>query len=973
MPLRVLTCWIVVTICIHTPGFSQTCSNWLGLTSFPSNVTVGDLDVPGHLITVEAMINSSVNTTSQGRDIVSKHESPADVNYLLRPDYASITTSNGFYQTPTICPVTIGKTYHVAMTYDGATLKFYRNGFLMSQIAATGDLYQNDFITAIGEYSQEVLNSQFEGYINEVRIWNVVRTQAQLQQYMNVSLPSPSAQTGLLAYYTFDDLTNKQGNPAWNGALNGSGIAINQINPNCSFVADSCGILACSFVTDFSYATDACTPLMVSLSPGASVAGTVYSWTISDGATYMNQANPTHTFAQPGTYQITLLTTLPSGCSASVTKSIIVGTTPADIIITPNTSICPGKTVPLQTLPLLDFCWSPVTGLDNPQSPTPNASPQATTTYYLTAITTGPNLVANGNFDMGDVDFTSAYQYASVNTTEGQYFVGPNPAAWNLATNPCGDHTTGSGNMLMINGSPQAGLTAWATQPIAVTPNTNYAFSLWITSIDNDPPQAIMQFYIDGIPLGNSAPASSTACSWNMFYATWNSGNNTSATISLIDQVSSRAGNDFALDDISFALVSVQADSVIVNVDTPHVSASPADTSICPGMPVLLQASGSASYTWSPATGLSSTAVANPTLLLAPSATGTIATYTVTGTSAIGCTADTSITITQYPSLITISPDTLVCRGDAVQLHAGGGGTYQWSPAALLNDPASPDPTTLADSSVRFILMLTDINQCVEQDSVNVRVKPVPVFDAPPGQNDCSGYSVGLKSSNPPGYVYSWSPATGLNDPSTPYPIASPTSNITYTLMISDSLCPRYDSSFAVAITVIPSPVVTVTATNIDCAIHTSQLKAAGATTYSWTPTGGLSDPYSPTPVATIDTTTTFIVKGTDDNGCYTLDSVVVKVTSTGANTFVVPNAFSPNGDGKNDCFGVSRWGDVQLEEFMIFDRWGARVFDTRNPNDCWDGTFRGKPQPPGAYPYIIKAHTFCGEITRQGLVMLIR
>jgi CHU_C Type IX secretion signal domain len=53
--------------------------------------------------------------------------------------------------------------------------------------------------------------------------------------------------------------------------------------------------------------------------------------------------------------------------------------------------------------------------------------------------------------------------------------------------------------------------------------------------------------------------------------------------------------------------------------------------------------------------------------------------------------------------------------------------------------------------------------------------------------------------------------------------------------------------------------------------------------------------------------------------------------------------------------------------------RWGARVFEARNPNDCWDGTFKGKSQPVGAYPYVIKAHTFCGEIFLKGVVMLVR
>jgi gliding motility-associated-like protein len=231
-----------------------------------------------------------------------------------------------------------------------------------------------------------------------------------------------------------------------------------------------------------------------------------------------------------------------------------------------------------------------------------------------------------------------------------------------------------------------------------------------------------------------------------------------------------------------------------------------------------------------------------------------------------------------------------------------------------------------------------------------------------------------LTSGNGPGYVYLWTPVTGLSDPSSPAPVAGPDETIAYTLQISDSTCSTYDSSFAVQVTVYPSPVLTVRKDNdIDCSVHSAQLHVTGGLFYVWSPAQGLNSAFSADPVASIDNTTTFIVKGTGSNGCYTYDSLSVDVTATGANTFVVPNAFTPNGDGHNDCFGVNHWGDVQLEEMQIFNRWGVRVFSTRNPSDCWNGTFRGQPQEAGAYPYEIRAHTFCGEIVRKGVVMLIR
>ncbi len=83
----------------------SSCNNWLSLPSQPSYVNVGDLDIPGDQITVEATINRTtpyVGGSLYAGDIVSKHDNPSDVNYLLRPNSAEITTTNGYFRTPDI-------------------------------------------------------------------------------------------------------------------------------------------------------------------------------------------------------------------------------------------------------------------------------------------------------------------------------------------------------------------------------------------------------------------------------------------------------------------------------------------------------------------------------------------------------------------------------------------------------------------------------------------------------------------------------------------------------------------------------------------------------------------------------------------------------------------------------------------------------------------------------------------------------
>ncbi len=223
-----------------------TCNNWLSTPANPSFVNVNQINITGDQVTIEALINRTQPYLPGGGDntegdIVSKHNDFSDVNYLLRPNHAYITTTNGFFGTPDICDIKLNKTYHVALVYDGSVLKFYRDGQLMSQVSASGNLIQNAWRTKIGWYDPSGFTTQFIGYINEVRIWNVARTQAQIKAYMNSNLPNPTTQTGLLGYYTFDNLINKQGNPAYNGTLGGS-ATINSTNPDCVLIVDSCNI-----------------------------------------------------------------------------------------------------------------------------------------------------------------------------------------------------------------------------------------------------------------------------------------------------------------------------------------------------------------------------------------------------------------------------------------------------------------------------------------------------------------------------------------------------------------------------------------------------------------------------------------------------------------------------------------------------------------------------------------------------------
>ena len=76
-----------------------------------------------------------------------------------------------------------------------------------------------------------------------------------------------------------------------------------------------------------------------------------------------------------------------------------------------------------------------------------------------------------------------------------------------------------------------------------------------------------------------------------------------------------------------------------------------------------------------------------------------------------------------------------------------------------------------------------------------------------------------------------------------------------------------------------------------------------------------------------------------------------------------IPNAFTPNGDGRNDCFSVLNTANFKDYYFAIYNRWGQRVFEADNPDDCWDGNLNNQRVESSTYYYFLKGETQCGKI----------
>ena len=175
-------------------------------------------------------------------------------------------------------------------------------------------------------------------------------------------------------------------------------------------------------------------------------------------------------------------------------------------------------------------------------------------TYTVTgSALSGINLVANGDFELGNVGFGSGYVASSDLLLEGTYAVVADPRSVHSGYSTCADHTPSGTLQMVVNGSIIAGVNVW-TQTVSVLPGTDYQFSYWVQSVVASNPSQL-QLYINGVAAGPVYTALLATCQWKQFVYNWNSGASSSAILSLQNQNTIATGNDFTLDDILFQSV----------------------------------------------------------------------------------------------------------------------------------------------------------------------------------------------------------------------------------------------------------------------------------------------------------------------------------------------------------------------------------------------------------------------------------
>ena len=169
-------------------------------------------------------------------------------------------------------------------------------------------------------------------------------------------------------------------------------------------------------------------------------------------------------------------------------------------------------------------------------------------------------IILNAHFSLGNSGFSSAYGYLAYPSgesprllyPEGMFTVGSNPGFVHERWADFGDHTTGDGLMLIVNGNRAADALVWSTA-VVVDPDTQYDFTAWAASVYPRSPSGLA-FSINGTLLGSPFLLPSDTGTWQQFTAGWYSGNYSTAVLSLINVNTEWNGNDFALDDIALTV-----------------------------------------------------------------------------------------------------------------------------------------------------------------------------------------------------------------------------------------------------------------------------------------------------------------------------------------------------------------------------------------------------------------------------------
>lgn len=379
--------------------------------------------------------------------------------------------------------------------------------------------------------------------------------------------------------------------------------------------------------------------------------------------------------------------------------------------------------------------------------------------------------------------------------------------------------------------------------------------------------------------------------------------------------------------------------------------------------------------------------------LLAPQATG-IKRVIINTFSPCGCDGDLdniiardTVYIIDSLYVVMLEPTDTSCPNDEIVITAEIDSTlhYYWEPASLIPDPTGltikPTPNVTTTFSITVSQPGAPTTCPTRTAYYLAYVEPYPVITLPFKEKTiCYDDSFELTAYVQPegiNYIYEWTPPDFIRSKSAmPNKFFAPPGQ-TYALELKaitpGAQCTSFDSLFIKVVQPFKFQSVTPEDTTIKYNEEVTLNSEGAAIMWYWFPVDYLDDPMLKSPKARPLKPMKYSVVGLDQYGCR--DTGYVSINVVYEPKLFIPNAFSPNGDGLNDEFGVS---NIQFERFLlmrIFNRHGEMVFETTNVDKRWDGTYNGQPAPQDVYYYEIRLALPNGgeQYYRKGDVTLIR
>ncbi len=149
-------------------------------------------------------------------------------------------------------------------------------------------------------------------------------------------------------------------------------------------------------------------------------------------------------------------------------------------------------------------------------------------------------------------------------------------------------------------------------------------------------------------------------------------------------------------------------------------------------------------------------------------------------------------------------------------------------------------------------------------------------------------------------------------------------------------------------------------------------MQGSGGLNYSWAPSTGLNNPSISNPIALPQDDITYVLTVITAEGCIAADAINVTVFKGSA--IYVPTAFTPNNDRLNDELKPTYYGIKTLDYFIVYNRWGEKVFETKEMSKGWDAKINGVNQASGTFVWVVQATDYVGQMLKQkGAVAIIR